>query len=81
MKEAGDKLAASDKAPVASAIETVRQAASGADVAALRQAISNLQAAAQAMAQHVAQAGGAGAQPPGGGPKDDVIDAEFEVKK
>ncbi len=83
MKEAGDKLAASDKAPVASAIESVRQAAGGTDVAAIRQAVSNLQAAAQAMAQHVAQAGGGGSPdgPPPSGPKDDVIDAEFEVKK
>jgi molecular chaperone DnaK len=82
MKEAGDKLAAGDKAPVASAIESVRQAASGTDIAAIRQAVSNLQAAAQAMAQHVAQAGGGSpGGPPPGGPKDDVIDAEFEVKK
>src|SRR5258708_29167062 len=87
MKEAGDKLHESDKAPIKAAIEKVRQAASGEDIAAIEQSVSNLLAAAHAMAQHVGGGGGAdphsGAQPssdghPGAG-KEDVIDAEFEV--
>src|SRR5262245_26757080 len=87
MKEAGDKVSESDKAPIKAAIEKVRQAASGEDIQAMEQAVSNLLAASHAMAQHV----GAGAphdrgdaQPSGDGhdkSKDDVIDAEFEVKK
>src|SRR5262249_54078426 len=89
MKEAGDKVSDSDKAPIRAAIEQVRQAASGEDISAIEQAVSNLLAASHAMAQHVGGAGGAGQRgdgpPPRGDeqekPKDDVIDAEFEVKK
>ena len=87
MKEAGDKVSDSDKAPIRAAIEKVRQAASGEDVSAIEQAVSNLLAASHAMAQHVGggAAGQRGGPPPTGDgqekPKDDVIDAEFEVKK
>jgi molecular chaperone DnaK len=89
MKDNAGKISDGDKAPVNAAIEKVKQAASGTDVNALRQALSNLQSAAHAMAQHLQHAGGgAGAGPsPNGqegaaeGKKDDVIDAEFEVKK
>jgi molecular chaperone DnaK len=87
LKEHGDKLSEPDKAPIVSAVERVKQAASGEDVNAIKQAISDLHAAAQAMAQHMqGQAAGAGAQEQapsgdGKGGKDDVIDAEFEVKK
>jgi molecular chaperone DnaK len=85
MKEHGDKLSDGDKAPINSAIEQVKQAASGTDTNAIRQALNNLQSAAHAMAQHVQQAPGAApeaATRPGGDGKgkDDVIDAEFEVK-
>jgi molecular chaperone DnaK len=98
MKEAGDKLSDSDKAPIKAAIENVRQAASGEDTAAMEQAVSNLLVAADAMRRHFG-GGEAGSGPgphgggepsgdgrggPRGGPnggKDDVIDAEFEVKK
>jgi molecular chaperone DnaK len=92
MKDNGDKLSDSDKAPIAAAVENVKKAASGTDVNAIRQALNNLQSAAHAMAQHVQRQGG-GEPPPGGsrpsgegtdggtkGGKDDVIDAEFEVK-
>jgi molecular chaperone DnaK len=94
-KDAGDKVSESDKAPIRAAIERVRQAAGGEDVSAIEQAVSNLHAAANAMAQHV-RGGDSGAGPQGGpqpgprtGPqpggdgqgKEDVIDAEFEVKK
>jgi molecular chaperone DnaK len=93
MKEAGDKLKDSDKAPIQAAIEKAKQAASGTDVNAIRQALNNLQSAAHALAQHMQREGGgaAGSGFPQGGPspdgqsgggkKDDVIDAEFEVKK
>ncbi|MCI0638836.1 MAG: molecular chaperone DnaK [Gemmataceae bacterium] len=85
MKDQGDKLSDADKGPVQAAIEKLKQSASGTDVNAIRQALNNLQSAAHAMAQHLSQAG---ATPPpsdrptagGEGKKDDVIDAEFEVK-
>jgi molecular chaperone DnaK len=83
IREAGDKLAESDKAPVLAAVEKVKQVKDGQDVNAIRQAVNNLQTAAHAMAQHVGRGGGGGEPPPPGGGKggDDVIDAEFEVKK
>ena len=82
-------------APIQSAVESLKKAASGDDVNAIRQAMSNLQSAAHAMAEHLYKqqsgpggaAGGAGGtggqsdQPTGDGKKEDVIDAEFEVKR
>jgi molecular chaperone DnaK len=90
LRENADKISESDKAPILSAVERVKKAASGEDVGAIKQAIDELQQASQAMAQHIHRAGAsAGAQPSGdgaqagkgGGKDDDVIDAEFEVKK
>jgi molecular chaperone DnaK len=92
LKDNKDKVSESDRAPIQSAIEKVKQAASKDDVAAIRQAISELEQASHAMAQHLytrqdaAGGAGAGAAPSGDGHgasqgKEDVIDAEFEVKK
>jgi molecular chaperone DnaK len=90
LKELGDKIGGNDKAAIESAIGRVKQAAERDDPQAIRQAISDLQNAAQALVQHMrgqgaAPAGGDGFPPqPGDGKdkgKDDVIDAEFEVKK
>jgi molecular chaperone DnaK len=85
LKELGDKIGGNDRQAIQSAIERTKQAASGEDVQAIRQAVSDLQAAAQAMAQHMHRPSGDGAAPETGGGegkgKDDVIDAEFEVKK
>lgn len=95
MKDAGDKIGETDKAPVNAAIQKVREASKGTDKDAIQQAISNLQSAAHALAQHIQRMGGGGeaggsqpggnvppgSRPSGGGGKDDVIDAEFEVKK
>jgi molecular chaperone DnaK len=91
MKEVGDKMSESDKAPIRAAVESVRQAASGEDINAIEQAVSNLMAAANAMQRHFSQGGGPGGErggtpPPSGDGnegkgKEDVIDAEFEVKK
>jgi molecular chaperone DnaK len=83
LKEHGDKLSDADRAPVQAAIDRVKQASNDPD--AIRQALNNLQSAAHAMAQHVSRAGGPppggadGESKPGGG-KDEVQDAEFEVK-
>jgi molecular chaperone DnaK len=97
LKEHAAKVSEADKAPIQSAVEKVRNAAKGDDVNAIRQAISELEQASHAMAQHLygqAQGGGGGGAhgpetPSGDGAqgnqsgqgKDDVIDAEFEVKK
>ena len=88
LKEHADKLSDADKAPIQSAIEKVKQVPTGDDTRAMRQAIDELKQAAQAMSKHIYnQPGGPGAQTATDGQtkqskgKDDVIDAEFEVKK
>jgi molecular chaperone DnaK len=94
LKESGDKVSEADKAPIKSSIERLKEVASKDDVNAIKQAINDLQQASHAMAQHMysrQQAGGAGGGEPGAQAasgdgsgakgKDDVIDAEFEVKK
>jgi molecular chaperone DnaK len=91
IKEAGDKLSDSDKAPVNAAIQKVREAVSRNDLAAVKAASAELETASTAMAQHVYAKAGAGGQPgaePGPTPEagkkdggDDVMDAEYEVKK
>jgi molecular chaperone DnaK len=93
IKDHAGKLSDADKAPINAAVEKVREAMKGKDVNAIRQALNNLQSAHHAFAQHVQREGGeetgasgppGGSRPSGdgqGGGKDDVIDAEFEVKK
>ncbi|HLN33077.1 MAG TPA: molecular chaperone DnaK [Gemmataceae bacterium] len=95
LKDNADKLSEGDRAPIQSAIERLKQVASKDDVAAINQAIGELEQASHAMAQHLYSRGQGGPGPGGGaagaaGPsgadgqakgKDDVIDAEFEVKK
>jgi molecular chaperone DnaK len=92
MKEAGDKVSESDRAPINAAIEKVRSAMKSEDLAGLKSATAELEQVSSAMAQHLyAQAGPqpggpeAGPTTPGEAEKkpggDDVIDAEYEVKK
>jgi molecular chaperone DnaK len=89
MKEHDAKLGGSEKEAITAAIERTRQAAKGEDVQAIRQAVSDLKSAAQSLARYVQGDGAAGAAGPGAGPTpagagkggDDVIDAEYEVKK
>jgi molecular chaperone DnaK len=89
LRDAGNKISDADKAPIQAAIDKVRRAAQGEDAAAIKQAVNELTQSAQAMAQHLQSQGAAsGASPNGaaggaGGTKggDDVIDADFEVKK
>jgi molecular chaperone DnaK len=87
LKDNADKLSDGDKQPIQAALDNLKQVAEREDVNAIKQAITELEHSAKALAQHV-QRGGAqpGAQPSGDGKqagtgKDDVIDAEFEVKK
>ena len=87
VKEHGEKVSEADKAVVTRAVEKVRDAAKGSDLSALKRATEELDTAAQAMARQM-QSGPAGGPPPGAAPSDagpkggdDVIDAEYEVKK
>ena len=93
MKEHADKLKDSDKQPLEAAIGKAREAAKGDSVDAIKNAITELEHASNAMNKvlyEAGNAGAAGAQPGAGGDAgasgkqggdDDVIDAEFEVKK
>jgi molecular chaperone DnaK len=93
LKEHADKISESDKAPIQAAIENVKAAQKGDDIDAIKRAVSNLEQASHAMAQHLYKQPGSGGPPPGApgaapagdgaakGGKEDVIDAEFEVKK
>jgi molecular chaperone DnaK len=87
LKENAAKIPDRDKAPIQAAIDRVKRAKDGTDLNEIRQSIEDLKAAAQAMSQHIqGQPGGPGAAPGGtpsgdGKGKDDVVDAEFEVKK
>jgi molecular chaperone DnaK len=88
LKEPG--LGEADKSPLQAAIDKLKQVASKDDVNAINSAISELEQAQSAMAAHLhnkkqqdgasqgAAPGGDGAAKPG---KEDVIDAEYEVKK
>ncbi|MEM6654801.1 MAG: molecular chaperone DnaK, partial [Planctomycetota bacterium] len=90
LKEQGDKLSDADKQPINDAIEKVREAVKGEDVAAIKSATEALQAATHAMseAMYKAAADSAAASPdaePAAAAAstdtadDDAIDAEFEV--
>jgi len=92
LKDNAGKLSEQDQAPVQAAIARAREAMNRDDAQAIRRALDELQQAAQAMAQHMRQqqpagagagaaASGNGRNGQGGERKDDVIDAEFEVKK
>jgi molecular chaperone DnaK len=93
LKESGDKIREQDRAPIQGAVEKVRNAAKGDDVAAIKQAISELTQASQAMAQHLYSQTQGGSPSTDGGPgpagdagakkggDDDVIDTDYEVKK
>ncbi|HZL87019.1 MAG TPA: molecular chaperone DnaK [Pirellulaceae bacterium] len=95
MKEHADKLTDADKQPLTRAIEKTREAAKGTDVAAIKSAVEQLEAASHAFSKVLYERGGAGAAAGGaesgggetaGGAEqkkgdDDVIEGEFEVKK
>jgi molecular chaperone DnaK len=92
LKDNADKISDADKQPIQAAVEKVKKAAKGDDLNAINQAAHELEQASHAMAQHLygqGQQGGpsaaenraAGGAAPDGKGKDDVIDAEFEVKK
>ena len=87
LNEMGDKVSESDKAPVLAAIEKLKEAQKGTDVAAIKAATDEVQNAFYAVSEklykNAAPQGdpnanpGAGAQPNGGN-DDGVVDADFE---
>jgi molecular chaperone DnaK len=90
LKEHGSKLSDSTKTVVQGAIDRVKESCKGEDAQEMKQATSDLITASQELAKHMSggpgDAGQPGAAPgqgaaPGGKGGDDVIDAEFEVKK
>jgi molecular chaperone DnaK len=88
LSEAGDKISATDKGPIQAAVEKLKQTMSGTDTAAIKRGQGELMQAMEAMAAHLQRGAGGGPTPSGpepsgdaGKPKDDVIDAEYEVKK
>jgi molecular chaperone DnaK len=91
MTENDDKLSDDDKAPMNAAIEKVKKAAEGDDLAEIKAASDELEAASQAFSKVLyektdaageagADAAGAAGATAGGNDDDDAIDAEFEVK-
>jgi len=87
VKDNGDKLSGSDKAPIEAAITKAREVAKGEDVDAIQSAHDSLEQAAHALSKvlyegaSAQQASSPGAAAGGKQPADDTIDAEFEVKK
>ena len=87
VKDNGDKLSGSDKAPIEAAITKAREVAKGEDVDAIQSAHDSLEQAAHALSKvlyegaSAQQASSPGASAGGKQPADDTIDAEFEVKK
>ncbi len=97
LKDQGEKIPASDRGNIESAISSLREAIKGEDADAIKKAMENLEKASHKVAEAMykgaaAQAGpAAGAGPSAGatpgqegkgkGGGEDVIDAEYEVKK
>ncbi|MBV9695425.1 MAG: molecular chaperone DnaK, partial [Gammaproteobacteria bacterium] len=97
LQSLGDKVDAGERAKVESAISDLRTALKGEDRAVIEKKTEALAQASSAIAQRAYQAeqgqaggggsagpgpGGAGEQPQGGGgPREDVVDAEFEEVK
>ena len=84
LKETGDKLSASDKQPVESAIDEAKKAIEKNDAAAIKAALEHLTSAQHKLAEQLYKQASPGAAPPADGgagqgpeaPKSDVIDAE-----
>ena len=85
----GGKVSDSDKAPVQAAVEKLKEAVKGSDVAAIKAATDEVQKALSAIGEKIYQnaapqgdagaAGQAGGPNPGQGGDDGVVDADYEV--
>jgi len=84
MTDLGDKVPAATRSTVESAISNVEERVKGDDPAAIQKALDALNQAAQELGkisyESAKSEGAAGAQSDSGAKKDDVIDAEYEVK-
>src|SRR4051794_3841790 len=85
VKEYGDKVSASDKQGIETAIDALRQALSGEDAEVIKARTTDLMQASMKLGEAMYQASQAGAQGgdagqggPEGPKKDDVVDAEFQ---
>ena len=92
LNEMGDKVSESDKAPVLAAIEKLKEAQKGNDVAAIKAATDEVQKAFYAVSEKLyknaapqgdpnAAAGAAGNGPQNGAGDDGVVDADYEEVK
>ena len=94
LREHGDKVDATARAEMERAINKVKDALRGDDIAAIRKSVDELQAASQRLTEAVYKSTAAAGGTPSGdgagvgagtgaktGGSDDVIDAEYEVKK
>ena len=93
LNEMGDKVSESDKAPVLAAIEKLKEAQKGNDVAAIKAATDEVQKAFYAVSEklyknaapqgdpNAAAAGAAGNGPQNGAGDDGVVDADYEEVK
>ena len=84
LNDLGDKLTDSDKAPVQTAVEKLKETIKGTDVQAIKTATDDVQKALQAIGEKIYQAAGAaqqGAPDAGtaGQNNDGVVDADYEV--
>jgi len=81
IKDQGDKLAASDREPLETAIKKLRGALEQNDVEAIKLATAELEQTANAFRSAFASTPSSSAEAPEAkGPNDDAIDADFEVK-
>jgi len=83
LKEYGDKVSASDKQGIETAVDALRQALTGEDAEVIKARTTDLMQASMKLGEamyQAAQAGSGGDDQSGGGdaPKDDVIDADFQ---
>ena len=77
LNELGDKVTEAEKAPILTAIENLKEANKGSDVAAIKTAIEEAQKAFYPVAEKLYQQQGAQGQ---GAPADDgVVDADYET--
>jgi molecular chaperone DnaK len=93
LKDNGDKVSGPTRSEIEGALNQLRENLKGEDGGAIKKSMDNLQAISHKLAEEMYKAGGPAAGAPGGEPApeaqadratkkdEDVIDAEYEVKK
>jgi molecular chaperone DnaK len=90
IKEQGDKLKPTDKAPLEAAMNKAREAAKSENADAIKSAVAELEQASHALSKTLYESSQRGAAQPGGAQpggdgktpgEEEVVDAEFEVKE